>query len=80
MFMSMIDRDVPQMGVDGFVVEICCSCHFKTIWQRSANQSDEGGREGSGWVATVALVRTKRHSHGSPGDKNPATRINNNNN
>ncbi|KAJ8254215.1 hypothetical protein COCON_G00208270, partial [Conger conger] len=27
----------------------------------------------------VAPVRTKRHSHGSPGDKNPATKINNNN-
>ncbi|KAL4648572.1 MHC class II regulatory factor RFX1 [Arapaima gigas] len=43
-------------------------------------QSEERrGREENGWVATVAPVRTKRHSHGSPGDKNPATRINNNN-
>ena len=44
----MIDRDVPQMGVEGVVVDICCSCGFKTIWQYSANQSDEGGGKGAG--------------------------------
>lgn len=44
----MIDRDVPQMGVDGFVVGFCCACHFKTIWQNSANQSKEGGGKGAG--------------------------------
>lgn len=46
--MSMIDRDAPQMGVDGFVVGFRCVCHFKTIWQNSANQNKEGGGKGSG--------------------------------
>lgn len=30
-------------------------------------------------VATVAPVKARRHSHGSPGDKNQATGVNNNN-
>lgn len=79
--MCLIDRDIPQMGVNGFVVKILCPCRFKN--SAALDQSERGkgreGREGSGWVATVALVRTKLHSRGSPGDKSPATRINNNN-
>lgn len=37
------------------------------------------GRGDDERVATVAPVKARRHSHGSPGDKNQATGVNNNN-
>ena len=46
--MSVIDRDVTQMGVGGFVVNVFYACSFKIIWQNSANQSKEGGGKGAG--------------------------------
>lgn len=44
--------------------------------------SQSAMREGRAFderVATVAPVKTRRHSHGSPGDKSQATGVNNNN-
>lgn len=35
-----------MLGVDCFIVGTGCACHFKTIWQNSANQGEEGGGRG----------------------------------
>lgn len=67
------DSDILHMvhihfGAMLFVGPVALTEKFRAL----ANQNRGRGREESGWVATVALVRTKRHSRGSPGDKNPS--------
>lgn len=58
-----------------------CSVTFhdaETTSQVSQSASSIG-RGDDERVATVAPVKARRHSHGSPGDKNQATGVNNNN-